>query len=214
MEACRRAKSELGRAQRWICISTRVVLGRMSPAGTQDAPAYNAVKDEEGDIGAIGRHGFDSATRMSRVGSTSVKWAQQAAKQRSSTWGYVAASIFLLWIMVLSFSRRDPWDVSDRLTLAQGGPRVSQWDLRARPTVYKPRDVRAGTNVSILTTPLIKLSLLQLLSKYAPSPTYLDSLRPDLRYLTCDSWSGLTGQFLTVLSLLHLAQLTQRVAVM
>lgn len=40
-----------------------------------------------------------------------------------------------------------------------------------------------------------------------------EALRPDLRYLVSDSWSGLTGQFLTAMPLLHLAQLTNRVAI-
>ncbi|GAA6027547.1 hypothetical protein JCM8097_007916 [Rhodosporidiobolus ruineniae] len=52
-----------------------------------------------------------------------------------------------------------------------------------------------------------------LLTSAAPATSYLDALRPDLRYLTADSWSGLTGQYLSALSLLYLAHLTQRVAV-
>ncbi|GAA6024155.1 hypothetical protein JCM11491_001016 [Sporobolomyces phaffii] len=52
-----------------------------------------------------------------------------------------------------------------------------------------------------------------LLTAAAPARSYKDALRPDLRYLTLDSWSGMTGQHLTALSLLYLAQLTQRVAI-
>ncbi|GAA6051373.1 hypothetical protein JCM3770_004508 [Rhodotorula araucariae] len=52
-----------------------------------------------------------------------------------------------------------------------------------------------------------------LLTSAAPARSYFDSLRPDLRYLTLDTWSGWSGQFLTVLSQLYLAHLTQRVAI-
>ncbi|GAA5959874.1 hypothetical protein JCM3765_000629 [Sporobolomyces pararoseus] len=52
-----------------------------------------------------------------------------------------------------------------------------------------------------------------LLTSAAPARSYHEALRPDLRYLTLDSWSGMTGQHLTALSLMYLAQLTQRVAI-
>ncbi|GAA6007852.1 hypothetical protein JCM10207_004899 [Rhodosporidiobolus poonsookiae] len=53
-----------------------------------------------------------------------------------------------------------------------------------------------------------------LLTSAAPATSYFDALRPDLRYLTADSWSGLTGQYLSALSLLYLAHRTQRVAIL
>ncbi|GAA5934157.1 O-fucosyltransferase family protein [Sporobolomyces koalae] len=53
----------------------------------------------------------------------------------------------------------------------------------------------------------------QLLSQQAPAVSLYDALRDDLRYLTADSWSGEVGQLLSVFSLLHLAQQTQRVAI-
>ncbi|GAA5997767.1 O-fucosyltransferase family protein [Rhodotorula paludigena] len=52
-----------------------------------------------------------------------------------------------------------------------------------------------------------------LLTRAAPARSYWDALRPDLRYLTLDSWSGMSGQYFTALSLLYLAHLTQRVAI-
>ncbi|BGP38506.1 hypothetical protein JCM10449v2_002440 [Rhodotorula kratochvilovae] len=54
----------------------------------------------------------------------------------------------------------------------------------------------------------------ELLTKAAPAKSLYDGLRPDLRYLVGDAWSGMTGQFLTCLSLIYLAQRTQRVAVL
>ncbi|GAA5849462.1 hypothetical protein JCM8547_000460 [Rhodosporidiobolus lusitaniae] len=60
---------------------------------------------------------------------------------------------------------------------------------------------RAVANASTLLTPA------------APATSYFDALRPDLRYLTADSWSGLTGQYLSALSLLYLAHFTQRIAI-
>ncbi|GAA5825612.1 hypothetical protein JCM11251_000309 [Rhodosporidiobolus azoricus] len=53
-----------------------------------------------------------------------------------------------------------------------------------------------------------------LLTSAAPATSYWDALRPDLRYLTADSWSGLTGQYLSALSLLYLGHLTQRVTIL
>ncbi|GAA5970808.1 hypothetical protein JCM11641_004462 [Rhodosporidiobolus odoratus] len=53
----------------------------------------------------------------------------------------------------------------------------------------------------------------QLLTPAAPATSYFDALRPDLRYLTADSWSGMTGQYLSALSLMYLAHMTQRVAI-
>ncbi|GAA5955416.1 hypothetical protein JCM21900_005368 [Sporobolomyces salmonicolor] len=53
-----------------------------------------------------------------------------------------------------------------------------------------------------------------LLTSQAPARSFYDALRPDLRYLTLDSWSGMTGQFLTTLSLMYLAQQTQRIAIL
>ncbi|GAA5935583.1 hypothetical protein JCM10213_003624 [Rhodosporidiobolus nylandii] len=53
-----------------------------------------------------------------------------------------------------------------------------------------------------------------LLTSSAPTTSYFDALRPDLRYLTADSWSGMTGQYLSALSLLYLAHMTQRVAIL
>ncbi|GAA5903775.1 hypothetical protein JCM6882_003415 [Rhodosporidiobolus microsporus] len=53
-----------------------------------------------------------------------------------------------------------------------------------------------------------------LLTPAAPATSYWDALRPDLRYLTADSWSGLTGQYLSALSLLYLGHLTQRVTIL
>lgn len=41
-----------------------------------------------------------------------------------------------------------------------------------------------------------------------------DALRRDVRYLTADSWSGEVGQLLSAMSLLYLAQETQRVAIL
>ncbi|GAA5870793.1 hypothetical protein JCM1840_006806 [Sporobolomyces johnsonii] len=53
-----------------------------------------------------------------------------------------------------------------------------------------------------------------LLTSQAPARSFYDALRPDLRYLTLDSWSGMTGQFFTTLSLMYLAQQTQRIAIL
>ncbi|BGP14472.1 hypothetical protein JCM10213_004594 [Rhodosporidiobolus nylandii] len=52
-----------------------------------------------------------------------------------------------------------------------------------------------------------------LLTSQAPASSLYDGLRSDLKYLIGDSWSGMTGQFLTALSIIYLAQETQRVAV-
>ncbi|KAM0753553.1 hypothetical protein T439DRAFT_322451 [Meredithblackwellia eburnea MCA 4105] len=53
----------------------------------------------------------------------------------------------------------------------------------------------------------------ELVTAAAPARSFYDSLRNDLRYLTCDSWSGMTGQFTTAIALIHLARRTQRVAI-
>ncbi|GAA5969789.1 hypothetical protein JCM21900_003206 [Sporobolomyces salmonicolor] len=53
----------------------------------------------------------------------------------------------------------------------------------------------------------------ELLSSRAPATSLYDALRPDLRYVTADSWSGEVGQFLSVLSLIYLAQESQRIAI-
>ncbi|KAK4704717.1 hypothetical protein P7C70_g1493, partial [Phenoliferia sp. Uapishka_3] len=53
----------------------------------------------------------------------------------------------------------------------------------------------------------------ELLSPQAPARSFYDSLRNDLRYLTADSWSGMTGQFTSAIALIHLARRTQRVAI-
>ncbi|GAA5914983.1 O-fucosyltransferase family protein [Sporobolomyces salmoneus] len=52
-----------------------------------------------------------------------------------------------------------------------------------------------------------------LLTAEAPALSMYDALRKDLRYLTADSWSGEVGQLLSAFSLLHLAQQTQRIAI-
>ncbi|KAL8284015.1 hypothetical protein RQP46_005128 [Phenoliferia psychrophenolica] len=52
-----------------------------------------------------------------------------------------------------------------------------------------------------------------LLTPAAPARSFYDALRKDLRYLTADSWSGMTGQFTSAIALIHLARRTQRVAI-
>ncbi|GAA5974242.1 hypothetical protein JCM11641_003347 [Rhodosporidiobolus odoratus] len=70
----------------------------------------------------------------------------------------------------------------------------------------------AGVGVVALAW-LVFVAELQLLTHQAPASSLYTSLRNDLKYLITDSWSGMTGQFLTACSVLYLAQETQRVAV-
>jgi hypothetical protein len=128
----------------------------------------------------------------------------------------LAAGVALIVLVTLWFSARP----ASPLKLWQPHPRrregVSFFETGAGRSgrVAGVKEVSWGPGCSLgyrILTPALPM---QLLTAQAPATSFHDSLRPDLRYLTSDSWSGLTGQFFTVLSLLHLAQLTQRVAIM
>ncbi|GAA5877286.1 hypothetical protein JCM3774_001625 [Rhodotorula dairenensis] len=54
----------------------------------------------------------------------------------------------------------------------------------------------------------------ELLTAAAPAKSYRTALRPELRYVTADSFNGWTGHVLAAFSLLYLAQLTQRIAIL
>lgn len=47
-----------------------------------------------------------------------------------------------------------------------------------------------------------------------PQPTFFSQLMPDVRYITTMSYGGHANQLVGIINLLHLAKLTNRVAVM
>ncbi|KAM0753922.1 hypothetical protein T439DRAFT_322809 [Meredithblackwellia eburnea MCA 4105] len=84
-----------------------------------------------------------------------------------------------------------------------------------RPTPlwdHAPNKFRKGPRrLPRLRIPYANVS--ELLLPGSPSNSLYASLRPNFRYLTADSWSGLSGQFTSALSLLYLAGETQRIAI-
>ncbi|GAA5928381.1 O-fucosyltransferase family protein [Sporobolomyces koalae] len=113
------------------------------------------------------------------------------------------------------------WLWSDRPLAAKVGIVIALsiigYNLLLTPTTDRDQ-WQYGTRKLRTTSPTTNLAQrvptpATLLTSAAPAKSYHDALRPDLRYLTLDSWSGMTGQHLTALSLMYLAQLTQRVAI-
>ncbi|GAA5851406.1 hypothetical protein JCM9279_001056 [Rhodotorula babjevae] len=192
-------------------MSLQALLSRVLPVTRPDDDGYRAVKaDAEA---APPGSSASSSPELSPRHSPRLLPTTPSALARSAALfvlGVLAAS--LVWGGVLSRAQERA-AVVQRLAWEEL-EEAWQWGARRNETVgeerrYGPRRRRPTTWRGGFRTPGPR----ELLTTDEPGDSLYDALRTDLRYLIGDAWSGMTGQFLTSISLIYLAQRTQRIAI-
>ncbi|GAA5892982.1 hypothetical protein JCM8208_004143 [Rhodotorula glutinis] len=187
-------------------MSLRALLSRVLPADKPD-DGYRAVKGDA-EIGSSASSSPDLSARHSPrlLSTTPSALARSAALfvlgvlAASLVWGGVVARVQERAATVQRLEREleEAWQL-----------RVGRNETMGEERRYGPRRRRPTTWRGGFRTPGPR----ELLTTDEPADSLYDALRPDLRYLIGDAWSGMTGQMLTCISLMYLAQRTQRVAI-